>query len=193
MTVVRFEARFSVKSGAPLDAALLTETFHKIIQRKSIADELLIDVADYSHVVDGPGVVLVAHEGIYGVELGSATRPATLSYAHRRSRAADSADALRYTLRHALGLAQLLQAEGKLAGKLEIDTQRWVLRLSDRLNAPNDEATFRALQPELLATLQPHFGAGLQLQSCGGEGEPLSVQVSAAEAKPVAALCKTLA
>jgi hypothetical protein len=96
-------------------------------------------------------------------------------------------------LRHALGLAQLLQAEGKLAGKLEIDTQRWVLRLSDRLNAPNDEATFRALQPELLATLQPHFGAGLQLQSCGGEGEPLSVQVSAAEAKPVAALCKTLA
>jgi hypothetical protein len=30
--------------------------------------ELLIDVADYCHVPDGPGVVLVAHEAEYGMD-----------------------------------------------------------------------------------------------------------------------------
>jgi len=36
--------------------------FHKWIQNESIKDHLLIDVADYSHIIDGPGVMLIAHE-----------------------------------------------------------------------------------------------------------------------------------
>ena len=42
--------------------------FHNWIQDKIVEDHLLIDVADYSHVPDGPGVMLVAHEGCFSLD-----------------------------------------------------------------------------------------------------------------------------
>ena len=42
--------------------------FHKWIQNKLINDHLLIDVADYSHILDGPGVMLIAHEGNFSLD-----------------------------------------------------------------------------------------------------------------------------
>ena len=33
-----------------------------------VADHLLIDVADYSHIPDGPGVMLIAHEGHFSLD-----------------------------------------------------------------------------------------------------------------------------
>ena len=38
--------------------------FHRFI-RDSVFDELMIDVADYGHVKDGPGVVLIGHASDY--------------------------------------------------------------------------------------------------------------------------------
>tara|TARA_B100000959_G_scaffold248996_1_gene276318 strand:+ start:213 stop:758 length:546 start_codon:yes stop_codon:yes gene_type:complete len=54
------EKSFSSKEYIPL--------FHQWIQNKSISDHLLIDVADYSHVLDGPGVMLMAHEGHFSLD-----------------------------------------------------------------------------------------------------------------------------
>ena len=42
--------------------------FHNWIQDKAIDDHLLIDVADYSHIPDGPGVMLIAHEGNFSLD-----------------------------------------------------------------------------------------------------------------------------
>jgi len=42
--------------------------FHNWIQDKVIDDHLLIDVADYSHIPDGPGVMLIAHEGNFSLD-----------------------------------------------------------------------------------------------------------------------------
>ena len=42
--------------------------FHGWIQNKVVADHLLIDVADYSHMKDGPGVMLIAHEGNFSLD-----------------------------------------------------------------------------------------------------------------------------
>jgi len=36
--------------------------FHRWIQEQSVQDHLLVDVADYSHVRNGPGILLVSHE-----------------------------------------------------------------------------------------------------------------------------------
>ena len=54
------EKSFSSKDYIPL--------FHQWIQNKSISDHLLIDVADYSHVLDGPGVMLMTHEGHFSLD-----------------------------------------------------------------------------------------------------------------------------
>jgi hypothetical protein len=39
----------------------LEPLFHEWIRTDRLPDETFIDVADYSHLKDGPGVVLVAH------------------------------------------------------------------------------------------------------------------------------------
>ena len=41
--------------------------FHDWIQNQRL-DELLIDVVDYRHVHDGPGVILIAHDAHYAFD-----------------------------------------------------------------------------------------------------------------------------
>src|SRR5581483_1646097 len=44
--------------------------FHRWIQTRAIADHQLIDVADYAHVKEGPGTLLVSHEANFHADLG---------------------------------------------------------------------------------------------------------------------------
>ena len=41
---------------------------HRWIQNDSISGHMLIDVVDYSHIPDGPGIILVAHEGHFSLD-----------------------------------------------------------------------------------------------------------------------------
>ena len=47
----------------------LVPVFHRWIQTGAIPGHLLVDVADYDHVPEGPGILLVAHEGNLGIDL----------------------------------------------------------------------------------------------------------------------------
>ena len=42
---------------------------HRWIQNNSIPQHMLIDVVDYSHIPDGPGIMLIAHEGQFSFDL----------------------------------------------------------------------------------------------------------------------------
>ena len=42
---------------------------HRWIQNDSIPQHMLIDVVDYSHIPDGPGIMLIAHEGQFSFDL----------------------------------------------------------------------------------------------------------------------------
>lgn len=61
--------------------------FHGWIQRQALPGHLLIDVHDYSHVHQGPGILLVAHEANLNIDEAEGRRgfvyirkqPATLS------------------------------------------------------------------------------------------------------------------
>ena len=46
---------------------LAVQVFHSWIQKASLG-HLLIDVASYEHVDDGPGVLIIAHEGHYALD-----------------------------------------------------------------------------------------------------------------------------
>jgi hypothetical protein len=41
---------------------VIVPVFHRWIQQKSFPNHLLVDVADYAHVPEGPGTLLVSHE-----------------------------------------------------------------------------------------------------------------------------------
>src|SRR5919198_4013028 len=56
-----------VNDPEKVDVQAVVPLFHRWIQGQ-IFDELLLDVADYSHVPDGPGVVLIGHEADYALD-----------------------------------------------------------------------------------------------------------------------------
>src|SRR3972149_6438419 len=67
MEFQHINAKIFVDGELPFDPSRLIYVFHQWIQ-ESVLPELLIDVADYCHVPEGPGVLLVAHEADYSMD-----------------------------------------------------------------------------------------------------------------------------
>jgi hypothetical protein len=154
LQATRVDVKLFLDRESRIELAELVPVFHGLIQRSAVEDELLIDVADYSHVVDGPGVMLIAHESQYGFEQ---TKGKTgLLHSQRRARVDGLQAALEYGFRHALRLAVLLQKEEALRGKLRWNGQDVMLRINDRLRAPNTVQAWQVVEPvvrQVLATL----------------------------------------
>ena len=68
MDLHKFGIKLFIKNTNNYSSKKFIPIFHKWIQNKSIPNHLLIDVADYSHIVDGPGIMLVAHEGQFSLD-----------------------------------------------------------------------------------------------------------------------------
>ena len=127
---------------------LLIPIFHGWI-RDRVFEELLLDVADYQHVPEGPGVMVIGHEGNYSVD----NRDGRLGVRYNRKAALDGTNQnrLKQAARAALTAFQRLEGEPTLNGKLRFDGREIELFVNDRALAPNREATRVAAQPELHA------------------------------------------
>ena len=68
MDLHKFGIKLFLMNADSYSSKKFISTFHKWIQNKSIPNHLLIDVADYSHIVDGPGIMLIAHEGQFSLD-----------------------------------------------------------------------------------------------------------------------------
>lgn len=135
---------FATTQDAPVHEAI--PVFHRWIQESSLADTL-IDVADYQHVPQGPGIILVAHEGIYSLD----TENGRLGLTYTRRAALDGSDEerLRQAVEAVRRAADLLESAPEFAGKLTFDRGAWEVAVNDRLLAPNTPESFQALQPAL--------------------------------------------
>jgi hypothetical protein len=129
--------------------------FHRWIQQKAV-DQMLIDVADYEHVPDGPGIVLVAHEGNYSVDLGDGAMG--LMYYRKQPSGGDLDTRLASLVRTVLHAAQLLEQEPALGGRVRFRADQLELFANDRLRAPNVEASYTAFHPHLHALLTRLYG-----------------------------------
>ncbi len=111
----------------------LVPVFHRWI-REGTLDDLMIDVADYSHVPDGPGVLLVCHEAIYGIDDTGGERG--LLFSRRREKAgenpADLATRVRSAITSALSACSRLESEDTLDGLLAFDAGSWSIKVNDR-------------------------------------------------------------
>ena len=141
--------------AAPVDLHPFIGIFHRFIQQKALPG-LLIDVADYAHVPDGPGVMLIGHDVDYGIDqAGGRTGLLTV---RKRIGATPLADAARDVLERALAAVAAIEAEPE--AKLRFATQAVQLELLDRLAAPNDEAAFAAARQALAPLCDALYGAG---------------------------------
>src|SRR4051812_12443967 len=65
MDVFKISVKFFVEDAAGVGEHEFVPVFHSWIQQHAVPDHALIDVADYAHVHNGPGTVLIAHEANY--------------------------------------------------------------------------------------------------------------------------------
>ena len=68
MDLLKFGVKLFFKMNRRYSSKDFVPVFHNWIQDQAIDDHLLIDVADYSHIPDGPGVMLIAHEGNFSLD-----------------------------------------------------------------------------------------------------------------------------
>ena len=68
MELQKFGIKLYLTTNGSFDSKDFIPVFHNWIQDKIVDDHLLIDVADYSHILDGHGVMLVAHEGNFSLD-----------------------------------------------------------------------------------------------------------------------------
>lgn len=168
---------------------------HTWIQSRAVADHVLIDVNDYSHVHNGPGTLLVAHEANFYLDtldgfLG-------LSYSRKQPLAdggASFADNLRYAFAAALEACQRLEQDLSLAGRLKFRTDEATVKLNDRLAAPNTAETFQQVRPELdrvAAQLWP--GATVDIEHYPGELALFEARLRSSDPADVATLLSRIA
>ncbi len=134
----------------------IVPVFHSFIQQKAVPDHLLIDVADYEHVPNGPGTLLVSHEANIHLD-NDQTRPG-LMYVRKQPLKGDLKDRIRATLRYTLEVAHRLEQHPALGGRVRFGTHEMLFRINDRLHGPNTPATFDAVRPaleEVLAEAYP--------------------------------------
>jgi hypothetical protein len=188
---MRVDVKLFTAPGKSIEPKALVPVFHGFIQRSAVKDELLIDVADYSHVIDGPGVMLIGHEGQYGFDRNKGRDG--LLYSQRRAKIDDTfAAALRYGVLHALRMAALLEQEDGLRGKLQFSTDELLVRVNDRLRAPNTPETAKALEGEARNVLGSLFGADVGIESVGTDGELFSLRIKSKAAGKVSDLLAKL-
>lgn len=142
-TLVKFDLKVLAAGATEVEAEAFIPVFHRWITER-LLPELLIDVADYSHVHEGPGVLLVGHDAIYAYDL-SRGEPGLL-YSRRHESGAELEgigsldDRLRSLLYCAFRACDLIEAEPQLDGRVAFDRHRLELRVNDRL-FPSDEQT----------------------------------------------------
>jgi hypothetical protein len=163
-------------SARAVDPEAFIGVFHHWIKERVLA-ELLVDVANYLHVPKGPGVVLIGHGADYFMDQGEER----LGLLYNRKRAGPPpADRLADLVRRALHAALLLEREPALGGKVRFGSSELLFRINDRLAAPNRDATFQALKPELEALGSRVFAGRAELARVGADKDLFSVRLKSA-------------
>lgn len=157
LQVQKFSVKIPVKTGADVPLETFVPILHRWIQTQSLSDHLLVDVADYRHVVEGPGVLLVSHESNMHIDETDGERG--LLYVRKMPLPGSFAKRIGTVIGYALGVANKLEHEPELAGKLAFHYDRLTLRLNDRLRAPNTADTFAATREDLTAAIGGSLGS----------------------------------
>ena len=120
------------------------DIFHGWIQA---TDGVYHDVADYSHMQAGPGIVLVANDANVGIDETGNRRG--LLYSQKSKLGGSNVEKLSTVLRSALENCQRLEEEPALDGKLRFAGNEVEIVVNDRLVAPNTEETFDEIRPDI--------------------------------------------
>jgi hypothetical protein len=173
--LVRIGAKLYAENPEVIDLDSYIPLFHGWIQRRGL-DGVPIDVADYAHVPDGPGVMLIGHEADRSLDLGEG-RPGVL-YQRKREGEGSLAERFAAAIAAADRIADDLEADPLAAG-VRFGRDEILIVVPDRRRAANDDAALEELRPAIeaaLATARPGRAAELSRAPEDPRG-PLRVRV----------------
>jgi hypothetical protein len=120
--------------------------------------EVFVDVADYSHVTDGPVIFLSGHNEAY--TLDKTTGRHGLLYERRQPVETQNAQTLHDSLKTTLAHAALVEGDATFKTKPKFLAGDVKFIVNNRAIAPNNDETLATLQPELDALFSKIYGAG---------------------------------
>ena len=156
MELQRLGFKLFVDNPATVALEDFVPIFHSWIQKQIIEEHLLVDVHNYSHVHQGPGILLVAHQGNFSMDLGGDRLG--LFYYRKRDINGSSVERLKTILKTTLRACTLLEAAPELKGRLRFKTDEVLIVANDRLHTPNESETFQAFQPLLSQLFAELYG-----------------------------------
>lgn len=190
MSLHRISVKYFVQNPEVVKSAAFIPVFQRWIQDHAV-EGMLIDVVDYKHVHEGPGVILIGHEADYALDLDGG-RPGLL-YVRKRQLHDQLRDTLRQAFRLALTACAHIEVEEDLAD-IRFDTGEAVVTFLDRLRAPNEPETLQLVHDDLQAVLRDLYKEGtITLDVTHADPRyPFSVRVSASDAPNLATLISRL-
>ena len=142
MNIQHINVKLYLENPETINLADYAAVFNTWIQTQRL-EELLIDVADYLHVHNGPGIMLIGHEADYSLD----NRAGRLGLLYNRKEpvAGTTQEKLAQAVRAALTVAQILEKENGL----RFNGSEVQVIVNDRLLVPNTAETFAAVVPEI--------------------------------------------
>jgi len=175
LTSPEVSVKLFVDDRSVVDPQELIAVFHRWIKDGVLEDELMIDVAIYEHVPQGPGIVLVCDRGHYYFDVRH--NRWGLRYRGRREARATGEEAVMRAFGSALKAASLLENDPALNGRYVFRTDEVEFGIYDRLRAPSGAATLEAVRPALEGTVAALWGDEPTLELQSGPKEPFMVSV----------------
>jgi hypothetical protein len=144
MNIQHINIKFYLENPETVNLADYSAIFNTWIQKQRL-EELLIDVADYLHVHNGPGVMLIGHEADYSLD----NRAGRLGLLYNRKEPLEGTTEEKFNqaIRSALTVAQILEKENGL----KFNGSEMQVIVNDRLLVPNTAETLASLEPDLKA------------------------------------------
>ena len=144
MELQKIAAKVFATASIEIPLTDFIDIFHSWIQE---SDGAYHDVADYSHIQAGPGIVLVARHA--NLSIDEANNRRGLLYSQKADLGGSNQEKICTVLRTALESCRRLEQEPSLRGKLKFSADEILISINDRLLAPNSEETMAALKPDL--------------------------------------------
>lgn len=152
MELQHVNVKLFVDGELSVDLEEFINVFHRLVAEQAM-DEMMIDVADYRHVPNGPGVVMVGLEADYAIDHKDGRYG--LRYNRKAPLEGSNQDRLRDAFAKADKTCALLESE--LPG-LKFSRSELEVFINDRALAPNTPETLAAAQPEIESFIREGLG-----------------------------------
>lgn len=153
MELQKLNVKFFVESADRVALTDFIDVFHGWIQA---TDGVYHDVADYSHMQAGPGIVLVANDA--NVSIDETENRRGLLFSQKRFLDGSNQEKLHAVFRSALENCRKLEEEPALRGKLRFAANEFVISFNDRLAGSNSRETLEAIKGEIETLAKQIYG-----------------------------------